>query len=475
MQDIEWIEQIELYLALADTDEKFENVLRKALVPLLTKLPTQQMAVLGVLKHINKRLISQNIHLPVKDVSLLFSESQGIISNFALIYLEMGISRCSVLEAFPLLNALLLNWHERSISQKQKLFHLTLPLICEFKKIPMDQISQMPLFSNDKDWELFLDYLLNVMMYTVSPLKKNSNANANANEAQQSQSYNRPFGRKKISFITNDDKVSWSNNSHELQQVKLKIIHFVSSDFLSHDQFLLKRFVFFLWASCDSYYELSFVGETELKKFIKPDFENSHTIQVLYDLYQGNTNVDFDSELYRAPAPLQVKLSILNHFLCKSAACTNLYPNFLQVSFDALFGIEDSLKLKMAGISFVLWILRMCKQEILQPVASVFLSGLCKLIESSQTPDSLKGSSYEALTCLCQRIPILFNQDLNFIKSLFESLENEHSSIKYAVQGTILSVAQAFKSKEVLQDSFQVELTAFLTGNITKVGFFMNF
>jgi proteasome component ECM29 len=96
--EINWIEQVELYFALADSDAKFERVLNTYLCPLVSKLDIARQdvkdKVLALLTHINKLLkSSSSIVLPVKELLDVFLSGSITVQSFALIYCEMGLSR----------------------------------------------------------------------------------------------------------------------------------------------------------------------------------------------------------------------------------------------------------------------------------------------------------------------------------------------------------------------------------------------
>lgn len=100
----------------------------------------------------------------------------------------------------------------------------------------------------------------------------------------------------------------------------------------------MEKFIIYLWASCDTYYEIATAGESGFKHFQKPDFEDESVIARLSQLYQGTANLAPETPQFRAPASDPVKVKILNMVLTRSKYAANMYPQFINIAFDAVFG-----------------------------------------------------------------------------------------------------------------------------------------
>jgi proteasome component ECM29 len=93
-------------------------------------------------------------------------------------------------------------------------------------------------------------------------------------------------------FITHHGKANWTHNSQELQKIRNGVLVFLSSPhFLSKDFLLPEKYALFLWASCDSNYEVASSADSAIKHLGKPHLENSDTIRALFDMYQGTLNI----------------------------------------------------------------------------------------------------------------------------------------------------------------------------------------
>ncbi|KAL7747635.1 proteasome component M29 [Sorochytrium milnesiophthora] len=139
-KDIELLEQVELRLALASTDEQIAQLTSAFLVPLINKLDTPHARVrdkvLAVLSHVNSRIKSKaaTAAVPVKKIveSVLHDptatsqrHNAALISSLALVYIEMGLPGMPATERVQtVLPALLRGFATRPKQQWPLLMHL---------------------------------------------------------------------------------------------------------------------------------------------------------------------------------------------------------------------------------------------------------------------------------------------------------------------------------------------------------------
>jgi proteasome component ECM29 len=181
----------------------------------------------------------------------------------------------------------------------------------------------------------------------------------------------------------------------------------------------LERFLICTVCSVDSFNQVQSVAQEGLRRYPAPDYENEELIKKLFRLYQGIPAPKL--QLEASPALKQKLLAVL----AKSKLATNTLPQMVQVSFDALYGPQTSLKLRQAGMSFVQAILRNAELQALMPVAPVFLSGLLKLIKERDLDEAVRGFAYEACAILSRRVPSLFENDITLLEEFFNALSTE--------------------------------------------------
>lgn len=97
-RELSLISKVELRIALAETDEKLGSLLQTYLAPLLLKLGSESLAVrnkvIAVCQHINTRVQTPSIQLPVTALLKQFKEQKSqLIRHFDLIFLQQGIDR----------------------------------------------------------------------------------------------------------------------------------------------------------------------------------------------------------------------------------------------------------------------------------------------------------------------------------------------------------------------------------------------
>lgn len=112
--DIVLLERVFLRIVTTESDEQFESVLAKFLIPVLHKLSSPQEGVrkkvMELLVHVNKRLKSRpQIQLPVEALLQQYQDasSSSFVLNFTMIYLKLGFPRLDRSRQAALLHALL--------------------------------------------------------------------------------------------------------------------------------------------------------------------------------------------------------------------------------------------------------------------------------------------------------------------------------------------------------------------------------
>ncbi|KAI9007097.1 proteasome stabiliser-domain-containing protein [Gaertneriomyces semiglobifer] len=446
-KELELLESVELRLALADSDERFEKTLGTFLVPTLLKLGSADAVVrnkvVEICTHVSKRLKSTGaVRVPASALVGLLEAGHGmLVQNFALIYLEMGMGRTGTQERVAVLPGLVHKISKRHPAQQETLFALIVSIMADIRETQTADDKRKELrdrFAWDDhqaDLKFLLDKLLEFVSYSVpSPQKANDVTDASS-EATQLQSAT-GVSQSAAKFITNSSKASWTMNAQLLNSYKLACLHFVSTYVPSH-LCAMERFCIYLIASGDANHEIVAAGDDGLKRNLKPDMENLRMVQYLFRLYLGDVQNVTDKSAARPAASVGLKVKLL-HYLSKSATAASTLPQCIQVIFDSLYGVTTP-RLRSAGMGFVQWVVRQANPAILSPVAAILLSGLSKFIKENEgirpETEALKGWAYESAGVLIKRIPALF--DMGLLKQFFDALSNESRNVKVSIQSAL--------------------------------------
>ena len=99
-RELDLVSKVEFRIALAETDAKLEAILRTYLPPLLLKLASESKSVrdkvLSLCQHINSRVKSPSLQLPVHALLKQFKTTHNpLIRHFDMLYVQQGLGRLS--------------------------------------------------------------------------------------------------------------------------------------------------------------------------------------------------------------------------------------------------------------------------------------------------------------------------------------------------------------------------------------------
>ncbi|PYH40541.1 ECM29 family proteasome component [Aspergillus saccharolyticus JOP 1030-1] len=477
-RELSLISKVELRIALTESDDKLEALLDTYLAPLLLKLGSESTAVrnkvISVCQHINTRVQSPAIKLPVAALLRQFKEQNSqLIRHFDLLYIQQGVHRLSPSAKVEILFPLLQGISEIGISTNQAatVFNLVLRLLPLLELSPKasgkDLEWKSRLGLSDQDTR-FLSSLFEKLLI-LSPADKEKSTCPGLSPAEYS------FLNKGASITE-----TWNASSESglnLTETKVNVLKFLSSGAFSDAE----QFFPALVASADANTRLSDIAEEILKKVV-PSLEDTDVVQHLYDLYLGEGSPDG-----AAPArpALQIKILV---FLGRSIKATRDTKRVMRVIEEGLLsdgarslqGLQAS-KLRTQLFNLTTWVVRMGLLSDLQNMAPRFIAGLVDFIRSQGWPSpaasgqrppqmelSLRGMAYE---CIGIMVPKANFQDQNqedalsgfeLIKWLFTSLSSDDSSTQIFVSieqalGSILS-----SSMKKWDHDFQTQLRPFL-------------
>ncbi|KAH9265590.1 hypothetical protein BASA84_001594 [Batrachochytrium salamandrivorans] len=491
-KEIELLENVELRMALADTDIKFEKIILNFLAPVLLKLDSPhdvvRQKVISMCSHAKTCLkSSSSIQVPVEALLKMFilPTSSILLRNFALIFIEIGFPRLKESEHNGLLPMLLAGISARPVAQRTILLSISLPIIANLKEKsdPTGPPQIKDPFEFEKNPDDLKFYLTAFWMscYTLYlTLDIAANAAPTAIDIV-------PPGSSKdaVNLVTNNLKAPWCRSNIAARDLKISLARFIMNPtFVPENLFVLEKFLIYLVCAADSFSEVQSIGDDGLKRHAKPNFEDHRVVLKLYHLYLGTYTPPPMTHTPESDVPPVIPghlrgegtISLKRHvidFLMRSAKATNQFPQMIQVSFDALYGHGTTPKLRTAGMSFVQWVARMADANKITLVAPVLLSGLLKFIdesteESGAANEALRGFAYEAVGLLSKKVPSLFQKDVAILYNFFSAVSGEKPNVRVSVLEALSNMIPAYKDA-INDESCRKEVEAILLDNIDKV------
>ncbi|KAE8350170.1 proteasome stabiliser-domain-containing protein [Aspergillus coremiiformis] len=477
-RELSLVSNVEFRIALADTDGKLDALLNKYLPPLLLKLGSESLAVrnkvIAVCQHINSRVQTPTIKLPVAALLKQFKEQKSqLIRHFDLIYIQQGIDRLSANARIEILLPLLQGISEIGTSSDQAavVFHLVLRLLPLLKLPPKDSTQDVQLKSrlnlSDQDTKFLSSWFEKLLIFF--PANNNELTCPGLSSAD-------------YAFLNKGAPVSetWNPSSDgglNLTETKATALRFLGSGAFTD----LERLFPALVASADSNSRLADPGEEILKRLI-PSLEDKDVVQRLYSLYFGS--VAPDGATPARPA-LRIKVLI---YLGRSIRATMETPNVLRLIEEGLAsdtargsqGLQAS-KLRSQIFTFTTWVVRMASPIDLRQIAPKIIDGLRDFIHSQGWPSpgasgrrlpatdlSLRSLAYESIGVLVPKVDFQIQDEqeaisgFELIRWLFISLSSDDSSpqIFVSIEQALGSILHS--SVDSWDKAFQERLRPFL-------------
>ena len=402
------IEQLELRIASADTDDKFENIIGKFLPPLVLKLESEternRNLAIKVCQYINQRLkISQSIQLPVQGLLKNFREAQNaFVRRFSLLFVQQGLARTKPSEAPGLLPGIM---------------QFAIPSSTDF-----DSITR-------KMWSIAFDFLLDAMKVWQAPERASRDDEQLKEEFSLSEFQCGLLVARTCQFLLFDPKQApsaqgldedfqpvFEKHFRQRSQVVPQLAKFLFTAIFTDEQRLLPATILTVDANAPA----STVGDTMFK-------------QCTFDL-EADESVDKLFELYQIAKPkLQTRILTL---ISRSQKSTNRSRAIFEIVQKQLNSPDASLegsKLRSALFNYLTWAVRM-SDNIQQVSAQV--QGLLKdyieqqgwpsMHERSAVEAELRAKAYESIGLLSSKREARFasseESDLDLITWLFTSL-----------------------------------------------------
>ncbi|EFQ87325.1 hypothetical protein CFE70_008273 [Pyrenophora teres f. teres 0-1] len=463
-KELALVGKVEMRIALASSEKKLEELLNIYLTPLLLKLGSDSVAVrnkvISICQHINARIKSQDIKLPVAALLKQYKENADVslIRHFDILYIQQGISRLTVAERLDLLPVLLKGIakdYEKSQQHASQLFHLILRLLVLFK-LPLrgskeDDELRVTLGLSDDDAAFLSKWFGKLILLGI--VKET---------APQSSALQRCPGLSPddYKFLTLQGKPdAWDPTADaglNLTESKALVARFVASGLFNQDE----KFLPALFASADTNSRISEVGEDTLKRvMLSKDLEQPEAVEALLGLYFGSSTVHGS-----LPVKTPLRIRILN-VLSKSVRCTAYPQQIARIVEEGLLSPElnatnkaagrEASKFRSAIFSLVNFVARHGASSNLSQVAQSLVDNLRAFIQDQgwPTPDrdqdmELRGYGYVTIGLLAKAAPekILLEPSLDLLEFLFRSLREDSAGKEVAVsiEEALSSVLGAF-------------------------------
>uniref|UniRef100_A0A131YLY1 Proteasome component ECM29 n=1 Tax=Rhipicephalus appendiculatus TaxID=34631 RepID=A0A131YLY1_RHIAP len=435
------VERVFLRFVTAESDEQFESVLSKFLLPVLGKLSSPHESirkkVMELLVHVNKRLKSRpQVQLPVEALLTHYGASAGgqqqssFFVNFALVYLRMGFPRlppCQQVQLLPrLMECLPLNkQHQDELLQ---LALGAIPHVVSTHRAAGGKGPALPAPSGRGEaWALLRDRLLDLLLLPYgTPVAGEEGA---------------PPGLS-VAAVT----CLQGCGPEELEQRKVAAVRLLADGGLYPEHSVVLHL---LVAAADTRHSVASAAELKMKTLSTAiDWNDETFVKGLYNLYLGSCvpagSSTVSREESRTPADTRLRLKILP-CLTKSSRAASMLPLALMVAFDTL-NSPGNAKLKGMALEFIQAMCNNNPEDKLSMVGGQLMATLLQLALPSQDMDMrLRVLACSAIGHLSRKLPRLVATNLSLVQMLFDGLAKEESSEgRLALQEALVAVAPAY-------------------------------
>ena len=482
-RELSLVGKVEMRIALADSDDKLEGLLKTYLAPLLLKLASPyssvQNKVVKICSHVNTRIKAPTVNLPVAALVEQYKANldKPLIRHFDMVYIQQGVRRMSAAESetlFPVVMRGIASAGKQGASQGSSMFNLLLQLLEHFRLPPRgtkeDQELRTTLKIDDEDASYLASWFGKLMLFVPIKSKPGTNTTEVSCPGLTLDEY---------AFLTLSNKEDTWNPSTplglNLTTVKARAARLLASGIFTDKE----RFFPALFASADPASAVSDAGEDMLKRVIpNADLEDESIIRELFHYFFGS---DDQGGRVRARAPLRLKISGL---LTKSVRSTEFTHEITQMvnkgitesSTNDAIGVlnaegasssstgREAIKLRAALFTYINFVARYGSKESLYAIAPQVLGRLKDFIEGQGWPRPAgyedlvsRGYAYEVIGLLAKAGPkdLVVEPNLDILRWMFESLALEVSSnsINVSIEESLSSVLGAFTQTSVTPET----------------------
>lgn len=433
------VERVDLRLALAESDSDLQTALHQYLPPLLLKLasphPPVRQAVFKTIQNVFPRITaSRLLQLPVDAlVDQLISPNVGSgfdtsqVRLYLILFLSKGVERIGIVEQALTAIKLAKTISSFSGAVLARAFALIVKLLAGWKAPELESPEAEKLaaefdFAQNKPSEALLSQTITKFFF----LQPNASAAVVTAPGLSIQD---------INFFTKDAGVAYKTTA-EIKSAKMALLEFLKVGFSE-----LSLFLPLLVASVDSTSVVADAAESRLRK-LAYDVQTEEVVQSLVKMFTGDGNT-----LPVKPHLQDKILQLLNK------ASPKIDSHSLQLI--ANIGLlSDYARLRLSTVNFI----RLhTKSESLRPDAQFSESVASKLKENlmkegwPELATSLgtgynnailsRQLQYEALGDVLRNAPSLWQQNLDYLVFMLESLEGDLVDVKPTIQDALLRLS----------------------------------
>ncbi|CUS10715.1 unnamed protein product [Tuber aestivum] len=475
-KELRLVNNVELKIALADTDEKLQRLLNLYLPPLILKLASPHASVrnkvglaslttsrvlmlmittkvISICQHVNTRIRPVTIILPVAALLKQFKDPEvggrySLVRNFDLMYVQTGIERLPVLERLELLPPLLkdISKHDNAAHQRS-LFNILLKVLVHFE--PPNRGTQEDLALRIKmgfdeagggedavwvaSWFKRL-MLLNLSIFTTRSTSGQLNCPG--------------ISAAEFDFLTLGGKQETFSPFATLTDIKKSVLRFLASGAFTDRE----RFFPCLVGTSDTNSAVAEPAEDVFRRSLPPvSLDDEGVVRELYQLYFGNPSSAIP------PVKVVLQARVVGLLAKSTEAIGEQWGDQIVKIVES--GLEtDYARLRQAAFTFVIWASRMGGGKVMATVAVDVVEKIRYWLLSTSPEDGggtggddLRGYAYESLGLLAKRAPgFVVEKDWRILRFLFGRLRDEPAgSVAVSVEGALATLLPAIAKQRL--------------------------
>ena len=440
------IEQLELRIATADSDEKFVSITQKFLPALILKLATEnernRNLTIKVCQHVSQRVkLNQSIQLPIPGLLKNFRETpNAFVRRFSLLFLQQAFGRVDPSKSVDLL-----------------------PEVLQFS-VPQ---SSDPDLTSRKMWSIAFDFLLDTLSSWKAP-ERGSQADLDLRtRLALTHAQCDMLASEFCHFLLYDPNLSvpgrmadedfspiFAKQFRQRSQVAPRVCDFLFSAIFTDQQRLIPATIM----AVDPNSTVSNISDTMFKQCTF-DLESSLSVEALFELYQSSR------------PKLQTKaLSLLSRSRASTAQSRRIF-SMIEMQLNSQDTSLEASKLRSALFSYLTWAVHVSNS--IEQISRQTQGLLKEYIESQGWPSmrdrtsaeaELRSKAYESIGLLSGKHSRP-NPDFDLIVWLFTSLRCDTTSdIRSSIEEAL---ARVMNFPPVQDKEFAEKVRKFLLWNAT--------
>ena len=471
-RELSLVDKVELRIALSDSDTKLSTLLKTYLCPLLLKLASEHLSVrnkvIGICQHLNTRIQSPSVELPVAALLTQFKESDSkLVKHFDLLYAQQGFKRLGGKQKHELIPGLVKG--VAAVIQDEKdqagatFFNLFLQALHNFefpKKGSKDEDELRKVWElSDVDARVLSSWFEKlILLEIVRKPEPDAMIRQHLPEAAEAMERERRMpgvteDERKFLFVFDrpgvwDPKAAGGMSFKSTKLLALKLLS--TGAFNDHERFMPA-----LLASAHRDSDIADRGEDLLKHAIADvDVNDTAFIKRLFDVYHGGEG------RAAAASPLQIKiLGVLQRTSISASQFPTECLRIIEQGISTpLKGLEAS-KLHSAVFQFSNFFLREGKKHMIYQAAPQIISMMQQYIQLDQgwpSPKNkeqdlnLRRNAYEMIGSCAKAGKV---EDIALLDWLFRSLGDDASgretslAIEHALAMSIDTFSHLYKDE----------------------------